>query len=54
MYLFICMEMREDKVLKGFVCQSYVLLGSHNGIAQDWNSWPFGASRFDSWSERLL
>ena len=26
---------------------------SHNGIAQDWKSWPFGAPRFDSWSGRI-
>lgn len=25
---------------------------SHNGIAQDWKSWPFGVTRFDSWSGR--
>jgi hypothetical protein len=26
---------------------------SHNGIAHDWNSWPFEASKFDSWCGRL-
>jgi hypothetical protein len=26
---------------------------SHNGIAQDWNSWPLGAPRFDSWRGRM-
>ena len=27
---------------------------SHNGIAQDWNSWPLGAPRFDSWCGRFI
>ena len=40
-------------MLKSILRDSELVPISRNGIAQDWNSWPFEASRFDSWCGRM-